>query len=64
MKLDHNSPSMQLQYVDMNFGRVLKPFVTPETILLDAHGWPVWQQEGEMNENALGFALQTLRGLR
>lgn len=60
MKLDPNSPSLQLQYIDMNFGRVLKPFVTPETILLDARGRPVWQQQGAMNDNSLGLALHAL----
>lgn len=63
MRLDPNSPSLQLQYVDMQFGRVLKPFVTPETILLDARGRPVWQQQGAMNDNSLGLALQALEGM-
>lgn len=63
MRLDPKSPSLQLQYVDMRFGRVLKPFVTPETILLDARGRPVWQQQGAMNDNSLGLALQALEGM-
>lgn len=64
MKLDDNSPGLQLEYVDMSFGRVLKPFVTPETILLDARGRPVWQQQGAMDGNDLTLALRVLKRLR
>ena len=64
MKLDRNSTSLQLQYIDMEFGRVLKPFVTPETILLDAQGRPVWQQQGAMDDTSMGLALHALEGMR
>jgi len=64
MKPDPNSPSLQLQYIDMEFGRVLKPFVTPETILLDAQGRPVWQQQGAMDDTSLGLALHALERMR
>ena len=55
---------MQLQYVNMGFGRVLKPFETPETVLLDAAGRPTWQQEDAMDDNALTLALRAVEKLR
>lgn len=64
MKLRENSPSMQLQYVDMTLGHALKPLVTPETILLDGRGRPTWQEEGAIDERALEQALHALGRLR
>lgn len=64
MELRENSPSAQLQYVDMSMGRVLKPFMTPETILLGGRGRPAWQQVGSMDDDALARALKALRRLR
>jgi hypothetical protein len=54
----------QLQYVDMKFGRLLNPFITPETILLDHQGRIVWDQEGAMDEHALQDAFHALHKLR
>lgn len=55
---------MQLQYVDMNFGRALVPFVTPETILLNRKGRIIWDQVGSVNGAAINAALSALRKTR
>jgi hypothetical protein len=55
---------VQLQYVDMKFGRVLNPRVTPETILLDGRGRLIWYWEGSINDGALSKGLDALARLR
>lgn len=42
---------VQLQYVDMRFGRALDPFGTPQTILLDTSGRVVWHRQGPLREH-------------
>lgn len=62
VKWNGNSGSiMQLQYVDMKLGRVLNPYMTPQTILLDKNGSIVWDQEGSMDDGALSAATRALR---
>jgi hypothetical protein len=64
-KLSLNSgEALQLQYVDMKLGRALYPFMTPQTILLDAGGRVIWDWEGAMDDAALSHALQALSKLR
>ena len=64
-KLNLNSgQALQLQYVDMQLGRALNPFTTPQTILLDAEGHVIWAWEGAMDGDALSHALQALSKLR
>lgn len=57
----NNGGVMQLQYVDMDLGRALNPYFTPQTILLDKKGLIVWDQEGSMDDDALTAAVSALR---
>ena len=54
----------QLQYVAMELGDTLNPFLTPQTIVLDAAGQPQWQRQGAMDEGAIQNALQALHRFR
>lgn len=63
MKLKEDSPALQLQYVDLKLGRTLKPFMTPETILLDGTRRPTWQREGSIDNGSLAQALRALAKL-
>ena len=58
------TPAIQLQYVDMALGRTLNPYATPQTILLNRDGRMAWQRQGAMDDEDLGAALDSLRGLR
>lgn len=53
-------PSIQLQFIEMNLGRALDPFLTPQTILLDGEGRVKWQRQGAMNDLELELALEAL----
>jgi hypothetical protein len=53
-----------LQYVDMQLAKVLIPYETPETIVLDNAGRVVWTREGAMDDSALSSAVKSLRALR
>jgi len=55
-----DGPSIQLQFVDMGFGRALDPFLTPQTILLDGQGRVRWQRQGAMDDLELVLALEAL----
>ena len=58
------TPAIQLQYVDMALGRALNPYATPQTILLNRDGRMTWQRQGAMDDEDIGAALDSLRGLR
>lgn len=51
---------IQLQYVDMDFGRALVPFTVPQTILLGHKHRIAWYQVGAMNSRSLKGALAAL----
>lgn len=55
---------LQLQYVNMKFGRVVNPFMTPETILLDGTGGMIWEREGVMDKGSLSDALEAFAKIR
>ncbi|HEX3746748.1 MAG TPA: hypothetical protein VHW09_22575 [Bryobacteraceae bacterium] len=50
-----------LQFVDLNFGRTLNPYMTPQTLLLDGLGEIIWEQEGSIDESALSAGIRRLR---
>jgi hypothetical protein len=59
-----DSDIVQLQYVDMGFGRVLDPFGTPQTILLDQSGKVTWHRQGSLKEEDLTRAVRKIARLR
>jgi thiol-disulfide isomerase/thioredoxin len=59
-----DSRVVQLQYIDMKFGRALNPFMTPETILLDDAGRVIWSEEGALDNQSVEQAIHALRKLR
>jgi hypothetical protein len=63
-ELYNDSRVVQLQYIDMKFGRALNPFMTPETILLDGRGRVVWSRWGAMDNPSLADAIHALDKLR
>ncbi len=54
---------VQLQYVDMEFGRAMNPFMTPQTMILDDKGRVRWQHQGAMDANILRRGIATIRAL-
>jgi hypothetical protein len=64
VELNEDSNVVQLQFVDMNLGRVIYPFLTPQTILLDRNGRVKWQRQGSLDERSLEQGLQAIGGLR
>jgi hypothetical protein len=55
--------TIHLRFVDYRLGRILVPFVTPQTILLDGDGHIRWYREGTMDQKALAKALRELARL-
>jgi hypothetical protein len=53
-----------LQFVDMSFGRVLNPYLTPQTLLLDNKGVVVWSRDGAMDGTAVESGLRAMGGFR
>lgn len=51
---------LQLQYVDMNLGRALNPFMTPQTLLLDSTGRVAWYRVGSLDDAALRGGFRAL----
>jgi hypothetical protein len=56
--------AMELQFIDMRLGQVLKPVMTPQTLLVDDNGQLAWYRAGMMDERALRAALKTVSGFR
>jgi len=54
---------MHFVYVDMDLGKTLIPFLTPETILLDRTRRVAWYQEGAMDDRGLSDALRALHSV-
>ncbi len=59
-----DSRTVQLQYIDMKFGRTLNPFLTPQTILLDSHARAIWSRGGAMDNRSVAQAIGALDALR
>lgn len=59
-----DSGARLLEYVDMSFGRVLNPFVTPTTLLLDRSGRLRWYSAGVLSRGAVADAERALRRIR
>ena len=55
--------SVQLQFVNMSFGQVLNPFLTPQTILLDNAGYVVWSRDGAIDSEAAHAGMVALAHL-
>ena len=53
-----------LQYVDLGVGRALMPFLTPQTILVDASRRLVWQRQGALNDDDVLTASRALDRMR
>jgi hypothetical protein len=56
--------AMELQFIDMRLGQVLKPVMTPQTLLVDDNGQLEWYRAGMMDERALSAALKIVSGFR
>lgn len=59
----HEAPPespLELQFVDMNLGRVVIPYTVPQTILLDRLGRVLWYRVGSMDPDALKNGLTAL----
>lgn len=53
-----------LELVDMKFGRALVPDRTPQTIVADREGAPVWYQLGSLDSRTLAAGLSALKRVR
>jgi hypothetical protein len=51
-------------FVDLEFGRVLMPFATPQTILLNRARRVLWEADGAMDNHKLEDGLRALRNLQ
>jgi hypothetical protein len=62
--LSGGGEAVQLQFVDMKLGRILNPFLTPQTILLTSGDAVAWSRDGALDTDSLRQGLQALRRLR
>lgn len=54
----------QLTFVNFQFGRVLMPFGTPQTILINGTGHVLWEADGAMDNRKLDDGLRALRDIQ
>ena len=56
--------TLSLTHVDFAVGRALMPFVTPQTLVVDANRRLVWQRQGALKDDDLNSASRALGRLR
>jgi hypothetical protein len=63
IKASPDTSAVQLEFVDMQLGRVLEPSLTPQTILLSGDGRLLWQRQGSLSAADEPRAMAALAGL-
>ncbi|MCZ2076297.1 MAG: hypothetical protein LC130_15020 [Bryobacterales bacterium] len=56
--------TLYLELVGMQFGRALVPDRTPQTIVADGKGVPVWYQLGALDSRTVSKGLSVLERMR
>jgi hypothetical protein len=62
--MDSGGGVRPLQYVSFDIGRALTPFVTPQTLVVDASRRLVWQRQGALDDDDVVAAARTLQRIR
>jgi hypothetical protein len=62
--MDSGSGAPPLQYVELRMGTSLRPYVTPQTLLLGDDRTLVWQRRGALSEQDVESAIDVLETIR
>jgi hypothetical protein len=54
----------EVEYVDFRLGKILNPFITPQTMLLNSAGRLAWFREGTIDQESLNKAMGEMRSFK